>query len=410
MKMKNVFDSSSMFAMFVAFIVVAGSVMPFVAHADKSFNDYSVWGEPLYYDDYSTYSEPLYYDDYSTWSEPLYYDNYSTWSEPLYYDDYSVYSEPLYYDDYSVYSQPLSYDYGCGSYCGGSSWYTPSYSIGCGSWCNTGYSTPRYSAPSSSYSNVVTNTNTNVNNITNIDNSINDSFNNYNSGNTSIVVTAPVQPTTPIYTQPAPYCTITHAQYGGYGSGAYLSWTSTNASSAYLSQIGTVSVSGSQTVYGSGTYTLTVYGSNGQQAICATTIQNTYTPVYQQPYVSLTQIPYTGFDFGPIGNAMYWASLVSFAIAGAYLMVYYLPRTTFGKAGRGGALAFATAMVPARKFAPVVAPMAPILVEKQALASAAEVKMQPIVAAMKKAAGTLDTMAIVTAKDGSMPKIVIQRS
>lgn len=291
-----------------------------------------------------------------------------------------------------------SYDYGCGSYCGGSNYTTP----GC-SFCGGGGSTPRYSAPSSSsyYSN--TNTNTNVNNITNtnIDNSINDSFNNYNSNNTSLVVTAPQ---TPVYTQPAPYCTITHAQYGGYGSGAYLSWTATNASSAYISQIGNVSVSGSQTVYGSGTYTMTVYGSNGQQATCATTIQNTYNPpVYQQPYVSLTQIPYTGFDLGPVGNAMYWASLISFAIAGAYLMVYY----------RGGALAFATAMVPARrqKFASVVAPKAPILVENEALAASRdEVKVQPIVAALKKAAGTLDTMAIVSSKDGSMPTIVIQRS
>jgi hypothetical protein len=305
--------------------------------------------------------------------------------------------------DYGSYSGGGSYDWGCGSSCG--SYTTP----GCTS-CG-GYSIPRVSQPAyaSSYnSNVVTNTNTNVNNITNIDNSIRDSFNNYNSGNTSIVVTNPQTPVynPPTYHQPAPYCTITHAQYGGYGSGAYLSWTSTNASSAYLSNVGSVAVSGSQTVYAQGyqTYTLTVHGYNGQQATCATTIQGQVyvPPTYNPPYVSLTQIPYTGFDFGPIGNAMYWVSLLGFAAAGAYLMIYY----------RGGALAFATAMVPARKaYAPIVAPKAPIMIEREALAAAhAEAKVQPIIASLRKAAGTLDTMAIVSSKDGSMPRIVIQRA
>jgi len=380
--------------------------VPFAAHAAD--NDAYGWGDFSSYDDWSDFSSYDDWADYSTYTD--YYDQpYTDYYDTPYsyheYDDYSYdngcydcYEDDYYYDDYS-------YDYGCGSSC-------YSYSIpGCSFCGGSSYSPPRYSAPSSSsyYSN--TNTNTNVNNITNtnIDNSINDSFNNYNSNNTSLVVTAPQ---TPVYTQPAPYCTINHARYGGYGSGSYLSWTATNASSAYISQIGSVSLSGSQMVYGSGTYTMTVYGYNGQQATCATSVYGTTynPPVYQQPYVSLSQIPYTGFDLGPIGNAMYWAALASFAIAGAYLMVYYLPRLASGKAGRGDALAFATAMVPARrqKFAPVVAPMAPILVEKQALA--AEVKVQPIVAALRKAAGTLDTMAIVSSKDGSMPKIVIQRA
>lgn len=357
-----------------------------------SDSDYG-WGAIYPEDDYgwgAIYPEDNYSDDYG-WGAIYPEDDY-------YYDDYSYdYCDYGCYDDYSY----DDYDYGCGSYCGGSSWYTPTYSTGCGSWC--GGSTPRYTAPSSSsYYNSNTVTNTNVNNVTNIDNSIRDSYNTYDSFNTAVVVTAPQQP---VYNPPtyhaAPYCTITHAQYGGYGSGAYLSWTATNASSAYISQIGNVALSGSQMVYGSGTYTMTVYGYNGQQATCATTIQGTYhPPVYQQPYVSLTQIPYTGFDFGTFGNAMYWAALASFAIAGAYLMVYY----------RGGALAFATAMAPARKFQPVVAPKAPILVEKEAMLSRDEVEVQPIVAALKKAAGTIDTMAIVSSKDGSMPKIVIQRT
>lgn len=427
----------------VGFVVFAG---PFAAQAadlyDGGWSDYGTydsWSDYGSYDtwsDYGSYDSWSDYGSYDSWSD---YGSYDSWSD---YGSYGGYYEDTYYDrpytdtyyydqpytDTYYYDQPYtdyyypdsysyggSFDWGCGSSCGGSWYSTPSYSTGCGSWCGTGggqYVTPRFTAPSSSYTNIVTNNvdnsqdNDNYNYVTNIDNSIRDSFNNYNSGNTSIVVSTPQ---TPVQTTPAPYCTITHAQYGGYGSGAYLSWTSTNASSAYLSNVGSVAVSGSQTVYpqGSQTYTLTVYGYNGQTATCATTVQGqvyvppTYhPPVYQQPYVSLTQIPYTGFDFGPIGNAMYWVSLLGFAAAGAYLMIYY----------RGGALTFATAMVPARKFQPVVAPKAPILVEREAALSHDEAKVQPILASLRKAAGTLDTMAIVASKDGSMPRIVIQRA
>lgn len=374
----------------------------------SDYGSYDSWSDYGSYDSWSDYgSYGGYYEDTYTYDRPYtdtyYYDQ--PYTDTYYYDQ--PYTDTYYYDDYN-YGGGYSYgggnfDWGCGSSCGGG-YTTP----GC-SFCGGGgqYVTPRFTAPSSSYTNIVTNNvdnsqdNDNYNYITNIDNSIRDSFNNYNSGNTSIVVTAPQ---TPVQTTPAPYCTITHAQYGGYGSGAYLSWTSTNASSAYLSNVGSVAVSGSQTVYahGSQTYTLTVYGYNGQTATCATSVygQVYVPPTYNPPYVSLTQIPYTGFDFGPIGNAMYWVSLLGFAAAGAYLMIYY----------RGGALAFATAMVPARKFAPVVAPKAPILVEREAALSHDEVKVQPIVASLRKAAGTLDTMAIVSSKDGSMPRIVIQRA
>lgn len=381
----------------------------------SDYGSYDTWSDYGSYDtwsDYGSYDTGTYYDDGNYYDDVAgtYYDDvYGTYyddSYGTYYDDsYGSYYDDSYYYGGGSYSGGGSYDYGCGSNCGGG-YTTP----GC-SFCGGGgqYTAPRFTAPSSSYTNIVTNNvdnsqdNDNYNYVTNIDNSIRDSFNNYNSGNTSIVVTAPQ---TPVQTTPAPYCTITHAQYGGYGSGAYLSWTSTNASSAYLSNVGSVAVSGSQTVYaqGSQTYTLTVHGYNGQTAVCSTSIQGQVyvPPTYNPPYVSLTQIPYTGFDFGPIGNAMYWVSLLGFAAAGAYLMIYY----------RGGALAFATAMAPARKaYAPIVAPKAPIMIEREALAAAhAETKVQPIIASLRKAAGTLDTMAIVASKDGSMPRIIIQRA
>ncbi len=227
----------------------------------------------------------------------------------------------------------------------------------------------------------------NVTNITNIDNSINDSFNNYNSNNVIVAAVTPSTPTTPVYQ--TPYCSIHQAQASGSGTGAYLSWTSSNATSAYLTNVGSVQLNGSQSVWPTNTttYVLTVYGQNGQTSQCQATVY-----ANNAPYVSLTQIPYTGFDFGPFGNAMYWAGLAIFALGAGYLAIYYVP-------------ALAVAGSAQRKFAPVVAPMAPILVEKQEALAV----VHPVVAKMRKA-GTTDTMAIVTSKDGSMPKIVIERN
>ena len=40
------------------------------------------------------------------------------------------------------------------------------------------------------------------------------------------------------------------------------------------------------------------------------------------PKVRLTQIPYTGFDFGPVGNTVYWLGLILFALSASYLLIY----------------------------------------------------------------------------------------
>ena len=291
-----------------------------------------------------------------------------------YEDDY--YEEEYYQDDYG-YSGGGSY--GGGSTGGGYSYY------------------PKSVTPVSVYSPKYPSTPSAPTTITNTNNNSNVNINN----NTAIAV-AQVQigsQQAPAPTYQAPYCTIHQAQYGQYGSynnygtnQVYLSWTSSNASSAYLSGYGSVSVTGSQTVYSSYTqvFTLTVYGYNGQQATCQTTVNvNNYVPA--TPYVSLTQIPYTGFDFGPFGNAMYWAGMIVFALAGAYLAVYFIPGVAF-------------AGVSKRAYAPVVAPKAPILAEKEAALE----KVAPIVASLRKV-GTNDAMAIVKSNDGSMPKIVVER-
>ena len=154
-----------------------------------------------------------------------------------------------------------------------------------------------------------------------------------------------------------PNCSITITNSSGsYGYDRYvtLAWSSSYATSAYISGVGSVGTNGAQAIYYpySGSYTLTVYGPGGT-ASCVTQNQystqyyNTYSPytsaynyptyTYPNTYahptytyptysVNLSQTPYTGFDYGPVGNAIYFLALALFAISGAYLAMYYMPR------------------------------------------------------------------------------------
>ncbi len=40
----------------------------------------------------------------------------------------------------------------------------------------------------------------------------------------------------------------------------------------------------------------------------------------QRPYISLSQVPYTGLDLGPVGTVLYWVFLILWTFAGAYLI------------------------------------------------------------------------------------------
>ncbi len=381
-----------------------------------SVKDGGGWSTDYYTSNDSPWVTDYYTSNETPWSTDYYTSNETPWTT----DYYTSNETPWITDYYTSNSSPWTTDYytsngtGCTS-CGGgystgggySSGGTQqrsggSYQLTATPWSPVTVSSPRYpttpsysgGGSSSSYSS----SNTSVTNtsITNIDNSIRDSFNNYNSNN---VVVAEVKPATPQYpvVYVAPSCEIRQALASGSGvTSAYLSWTSTNATSATLSNVGSVATIGSQTVWPTRTttYTLTVFGQNGQSTSCSVTVQaNTYVPPVT-PYVSLTQIPYTGFDFGPFGNAIYWTTLASFALALGYLAIYF----------KGGVMAFATARTP-RMYAPVIAPKAPILVEREAISAS----VAPIVASMRKT-GTTDSMAIVLSKDGSMPRIVIDRS
>lgn len=395
--------------LFIAFIISAAMVVPMFAHAQSYGDDFGGgtvyaddfgWGGTSFADDYGWGTS--YADDYSGCYGCGGYTNdcgcdigYNYDSACGCYDNSYDYTD-TYYDDtcecYEYGSSGSSGSYGSSAHTSMPSYSSSGYSmVRPMTFGSPNYSTPNYYAPAHPVSGGSNITNTTVTN-TNIDNSINDSFNNYNSNNT--VVTAPLSYATPqypvVYTSQQPYCEIRQAQASGSGvTAAYLSWTSTNATSAYLTNVGSVPVNGSQTVWptNSMTYTLTVYGANGQSAQCSTTISG-----YSAPYVSLTQIPYTGFDFGTFGNAVYWFTLAAFALGLGYLAVYYIP--TFALAG----------VRTQKKFAPAVAQKAPVLVEKEMVAS----KVVPIIEAIRR--GTMDTMAIIASKDGSMPKIVISRN
>jgi hypothetical protein len=266
---------------------------------------------------------------------------------------------------------------------------------------------------------VTTTNNTCTNNSCNYtDNSINHSFNTTGSYNTTTVipvaqtpVTYPVQYVYPQnYTQ-TPSCTIT-LSYNGYNSGynnsaATLTWSSTYATSAYISpSVGNVAPSGSRTVYANpGTiYTMGVSGQGGSGR-CQTTY--TYTNNYvSTPYVSLSQIPYTGFDFGPLGNALYWLSLLAFAAAGAYLLVYY----------KGGAAIFAGAATKRSSARIQPAILSPIqIVEKKVVTPIAK-KIEHVIAPVSNLPThevrnmTTDTMVFARSSGKEAPRIVISRS
>lgn len=121
-----------------------------------------------------------------------------------------------------------------------------------------------------------------------------------------------------------------------------------------------------------------------------------HVPVQPTPYVSLSQIPYTGFDFGPVGNAMYWLSLISLALGGAYFLLYF----------RGGALAFAGRVVGGRTEAARSARLAEFTpLPESAFAPAKTVQK----ASVAPRVGTLDSMSFTRTTTGA-PTIVINRS
>ncbi len=318
---------------------------------------------------YTDYGLPNHgYTDYSPGYTDYAATPYSTYSAPY---SSGYYTSPTY-----GYAPSLGYAY------------APSYSVRPSYSAQTPYYTaqgaaprptaPTYSAPTSqsqdqSLYNKSTNTNTLTSNPYTTSHSSTGPITNTNT-NTATASTGPINITNTVnmipvskiqpqtlaqYTVPqTPSCTINASSYVSYGAYSNqpitLSWSSNNATSAYITPlVGSVSTSGSTIVYPQGytTYTLTVSGPHGT-ATCQATANyatNYVAPVsyvapavYAQsatPAVSLSQIPYTGLDYGPVGNAIYWLSLLSFAVAAGYLIVYF----------RGGMFAFAGSLMNSKR-------------------------------------------------------------
>jgi len=129
-------------------------------------------------------------------------------------------------------------------------------------------------------------------------------------------------------TNPGPTCTIIinnyNNQYSNPNQAVNISWNSQNAHTGWINNnVGPITLSGSKTVYPTQTttYTATFTGHNGQTINCSVTVNiNTYVPP-TTPYITLSSVPYTGLELGPVGTALYWSFLVFWALFAAYLIV-----------------------------------------------------------------------------------------
>lgn len=233
------------------------------AHAADLYGGDTGWYADSYTDSYPAY------DTYGgDWTDTGYYDNGSGWTDTGYYDN------------------TPSYDYGCSSCStGGYSYSTPGYGCGsCGytpSYVPPVYQPPVISMPGFGYtppSNTNVNTNTNTITTTNV----NDNTCTGNSCNTTI--STPINaPTTVTITNP-----------------------NNNSTPSY------------QPVY----QPVPVYQPI-QQPYYAPTVYNNPRPIAYNtptPRVSLSQVPYTGLDLGPVGTALYWGFLVLWCLVAAYLI------------------------------------------------------------------------------------------
>ena len=126
---------------------------------------------------------------------------------------------------------------------------------------------------------------------------------NTNTNNNVITISAPA---TPVY-QPVTYQTPTYQQYCPSGTtGTY--------PNCYAQQYDICpNIAGIQTVLPSGYYL--------QNGNC---YQQYTPPVYnnpQNPFITLSALPYTGLDLGPVGTALYWSFLILWCLIAAYLIV-----------------------------------------------------------------------------------------
>ncbi|MEK7613504.1 MAG: SpaA isopeptide-forming pilin-related protein [Patescibacteria group bacterium] len=151
-------------------------------------------------------------------------------------------------------------------------------------------------------------------------------------------------------TTPAPQCTLTvsHSKIKT-GESITVSWTSTNVSNGTITHVGTTTpVSGGTTddLYPSDTTTYTgtftgpygtttcsaivevEKGGGGCQGNCGGGLNQPTVSLTKAPggqvlaaYVSLAQVPYTGFEAGPLLTALFWLSVVVWSIGISYVVL-----------------------------------------------------------------------------------------
>jgi hypothetical protein len=314
--------------------------------------------------------------------------------DPIGYDPSGY--DPTGYDPSVVYGS-----YGNTGYSfGGANYSIPSYAV-----TNPVYSSHSYSTPASGYSSYAYSTP-----------ATGYSSYSYTTPGTGYSV-SPIYSSNPTYTQPhtTTPTPITYTQPTGVQQQVaatqpiYINNTNTNTNtvtnSAPVSQVASTPVQYPVAYVAPQVYTTPIY-------------QPTYPMIYQPApihhvlgsSVALTQIPYTGFDFGPVGNSIYWAVLLSFAVASAYLLVYY----------RGGAFALATELVRGRSTArststtahaaAIAHDVAPVAHAEPVAVNARVASVVPNLPIAEARRATSDAMVVFHSKGVEAPRIVITRA
>lgn len=110
------------------------------------------------------------------------------------------------------------------------------------------------------------------------------------------------------------------------GDSVKITWSSDGADYGRISPtIGEVDEDGSETVRPreDTTYKGTFYNDDGDKVTCSVKVNVDDEPVYippHTPYVTLSAVPYTGFELGPVGTVIYWSLLSLWCLIAAYLI------------------------------------------------------------------------------------------
>ena len=112
------------------------------------------------------------------------------------------------------------------------------------------------------------------------------------------------------------------------GDRVKLSWDSEGADYGKINEgIGRVDEEGYEYVYPKEdtTYKATFYSKydDDDTVTCKVEVEvekDKFVPPPQTPYITLSAVPYTGLDLGPVGTAVYWAFLMLWCVLAAYLV------------------------------------------------------------------------------------------